>query len=208
MGNVNTCEETCQCIKKGNPNCALHLYWPKSCCTAANPCAIGQGDCEDDTGCLKGLTCKEDSCSTHGILRGLSDRSILGSDCCQKDSDNIQTIDDSHTITERHTTRKETSGDPNNGPGNVTWIAVSIGGFLFLISMLCVATFVAKRRKVRKKTECHERDESEDDHDGYDAAYGDVGIHTMSPAERSNEPSTFEAVTTVDNVYYEASNEM
>ena len=50
--------------------------------------------------------------------------------------------------------------------------------------------------------------ESEDDHDGYDAAYGDVGIETIPPTERQNEPSTFEAVTKVDNVYYEASNDM
>ena len=50
--------------------------------------------------------------------------------------------------------------------------------------------------------------ESDDDHDGYDAAYGDVGIETIPATERQNEPSAFEAVTKVDNVYYEASNVM
>ena len=51
-------------------------------------------------------------------------------------------------------------------------------------------------------------DEYEDENDGYDAAYGDVGSETMSPTERSDAQSTFEAVTTVDNVYYEASNDI
>ena len=50
--------------------------------------------------------------------------------------------------------------------------------------------------------------ESEDDHDGYDAAYGDGGIEALSQPEIPDEPSTFEAVTMVDNVYYEASNEI
>lgn len=46
--------------------------------------------------------------------------------------------------------------------------------------------------------------ESEDD--GYDAAYGDVGIETVSSTLRSKEPMTLEAVTTINNVYYENSN--
>ena len=51
-------------------------------------------------------------------------------------------------------------------------------------------------------------DESKDDHAGYDVAYEDVGIETMSLIEKSDAPSTFESVTTIDNVYYEASNEI
>ena len=41
--------------------------------------------------------------------------------------------------------------------------------------------------------------------DGYDAAYGDVGIETVSSTVRSKEPITLETVTTINNVYYEKS---
>ena len=68
------------------------------------------------------------------------------------DSNDTQRNGDSDTIDGTHST----SGHPNEDTGNITWIAVSIGGFLFLISMLCVAIFVAKRKKDRKKKECHD----------------------------------------------------
>lgn len=50
--------------------------------------------------------------------------------------------------------------------------------------------------------------EFDDDSDGYDALYADVVIGTILTIERPSKPSTFEAVTIVDNVYYEASTDM
>ena len=131
----------------------------------------------------------------------------------------------------------------DSGDDTVTIIAISVSGFLFLVSILCTATFLIKRRKKRNKKECHSTgklqnwirlkkltiniilqhsrptsiflqnlkilgNESEDEDDGYDAAYGDVGVGALPPSERPSGPNTFETVTMVDNVYYEASNEI
>ena len=33
------------------------INWDYSCCTSANPCAIGQGDCDTDDQCYGDLKC-------------------------------------------------------------------------------------------------------------------------------------------------------
>ena len=35
-------------------------YW--SCCTAGNPCALDEGDCDSDAECLGNLSCGTDNC--------------------------------------------------------------------------------------------------------------------------------------------------
>ena len=50
----------------GNPECnsatwSSHDY---SCCTARNPCGIGEGDCDGNDQCLGDLICGEDNCGS------------------------------------------------------------------------------------------------------------------------------------------------
>ena len=47
--------------------------WDYSCCTSANPCGLGQGDCDNDYECAGDLKCGTDNC----IGFGVSD-----ADCC------------------------------------------------------------------------------------------------------------------------------
>ena len=47
--------------------------WDYSCCTSANPCGLGQGDCDNDYECHGDLKCGTDNC----IGFGVSD-----ADCC------------------------------------------------------------------------------------------------------------------------------
>ena len=35
-----------------------------SCCTPSNPCALGQGDCDDDDDCAGYLVCGTDNCQS------------------------------------------------------------------------------------------------------------------------------------------------
>ena len=35
-----------------------------SCCTASNPCAIGEGDCDNDSQCAGDLVCGTDNCQS------------------------------------------------------------------------------------------------------------------------------------------------
>merc|ERR1711962_1592243 len=35
-------------------------YGDENCCTPANPCGLGEGDCDKDADCKSGLTCRQD----------------------------------------------------------------------------------------------------------------------------------------------------
>ena len=47
--------------------------WDYSCCTSANPCGIGQGDCDSDAECSGDLKCGSNNCVGFGDS---------GADCC------------------------------------------------------------------------------------------------------------------------------
>ena len=49
------------------------INWDYSCCTSANPCAIGQGDCDTDDQCYGDLKCGSNNCIGFGDS---------GADCC------------------------------------------------------------------------------------------------------------------------------
>ena len=38
------------------------INWYYTCCTSANPCGIGQGDCDSDDGCYGDLKCGSNNC--------------------------------------------------------------------------------------------------------------------------------------------------
>ena len=56
-----------------NDNCP-HCYGGDTCCTAANQCSIGEGDCDADTDCKGNLVCGMDNCD--GMDFDMTD------DCC------------------------------------------------------------------------------------------------------------------------------
>ena len=49
------------------------INWDHTCCTSANPCAIGQGDCDSDAECYGDLKCGSNNCIGFGDS---------GADCC------------------------------------------------------------------------------------------------------------------------------
>ena len=49
------------------------INWDYTCCTSANPCSIGQGDCDTDDQCYGDLKCGLDNCIGFGDS---------GADCC------------------------------------------------------------------------------------------------------------------------------
>ena len=53
-----------------------------NCCRDKGPCAAGEGDCDSDDECLKGLKCGEDNCDRS---LGFSD----ASDCCYEPNGNL-----------------------------------------------------------------------------------------------------------------------
>ena len=48
----------------GNPKCNPDTWssYDSSCCTAENPCGVGEGDCDTDNQCAGGLVCGVDNC--------------------------------------------------------------------------------------------------------------------------------------------------
>ena len=50
-------------------------------------------------------------------------------------------------------------------------------------------------------------EEDYDEHDGYDAAYGDEGLGTVPHTVGTEQPSSIETITVVENTYYESTNE-
>ena len=50
----------------GNPECnsATWSSYDPSCCTAKNPCGIGEGDCDRNDQCLGYLVCGKDNCGS------------------------------------------------------------------------------------------------------------------------------------------------
>ena len=50
----------------GNPECnsATWSRYDGSCCTAQNPCGIGEGDCDRNDQCLGYLVCGKDNCGS------------------------------------------------------------------------------------------------------------------------------------------------
>ena len=51
-----------------------------NCCTSSNPCAIGDGDCNEHTDCAEGLFCGDNNCAGSGLW-GNGGFSYLD-DCC------------------------------------------------------------------------------------------------------------------------------
>ena len=49
------------------------LNWDYTCCTAANPCRLNQGDCDSDDECSGDLRCGLDNCIGFGVT---------DADCC------------------------------------------------------------------------------------------------------------------------------
>ena len=49
------------------------INWDYTCCTSANPCSIGEGDCDSDDQCYGDLKCGLDNCIGFGDS---------GADCC------------------------------------------------------------------------------------------------------------------------------
>ena len=45
------------------------------CCSSTNKCGIGEGDCDTDDDCFRGLTCGVDNCDTKN---GFDEKA----DCC------------------------------------------------------------------------------------------------------------------------------
>ena len=54
-----------------------------SCCTATNPCGLGEGDCDTDDECGAGLRCGTDNC--HSDFGWASKYGVVGAtDCCER----------------------------------------------------------------------------------------------------------------------------
>ena len=49
---------------QGNSNCDPETWsgYDSECCSAANPCGIGQGDCDEDDECYGDLQCGNNNC--------------------------------------------------------------------------------------------------------------------------------------------------
>ena len=58
------------------------INWYYNCCTSANPCGIGQGDCDSDDGCFGDLKCGTNNCVGFGhpadccMLVGIHDNKL------------------------------------------------------------------------------------------------------------------------------------
>ena len=50
----------------GNPECNSDTWssYDPSCCTAQNPCGIGEGDCDRNDQCLGDLVCGKNNCGS------------------------------------------------------------------------------------------------------------------------------------------------
>ena len=61
--------------KVGNPECNPNTWsgYDGDCCTVDEPCGVGEGDCDVDGDCIRGLDCGEDNCGSRFETRA---------DCC------------------------------------------------------------------------------------------------------------------------------
>ena len=50
------------------------------CCTANEPCDIGDGDCDSDDQCIGNLRCGQNNCAGNGTLKA---NFTSMSDCCE-----------------------------------------------------------------------------------------------------------------------------
>ena len=54
-----------------------------NCCSAAFPCALGGGDCDNDDQCQGNLVCGADNCLSEFSSNGHNPNWIMGADCCR-----------------------------------------------------------------------------------------------------------------------------
>ena len=71
----------------GSPSTDWH------CCSAAFPCTLGGGDCDNDGQCDGNLVCGSDNCANDFSSNGHNPVWGTGADCCRGD------LNDSNAIT-------------------------------------------------------------------------------------------------------------
>ena len=72
------------------PNCSSGGLTDYNCCKRNTPCAVGMGDCDFDSDCIKGLKCGTNNCWTQFRVQNGYNWDIQA-DCCYGKNYNLIT---------------------------------------------------------------------------------------------------------------------